>query len=348
MTSLKLLLVGAGLVGLRHIDAIHRVRDVGLAAIVDPSEAGILAARTHDVPHFEQLDQALTALPVDGAILATPNHLHVPQGLMAIAAKVPILVEKPISDQVETAIDLVNAARSTGVPVAVGHHRRHNPVIQAIKAQLQAGVIGRPVAVHGSFWLYKPDDYFEAAWRTKPGAGPVFINLIHDIDLMRYLLGDIAEVQAMDSNAIRRHDVEDTAVLIMRFESGVLGTMTVSDTVAAPWSWELTAQENPAYPATGETCYWIGGTEGSIEVPSGSLWRHSGQRSWWAPIESTFPFQTETIGTETTGPDPLDLQIEQFCRVIRGEEPPLVSAEEGLKTLMVVERIKAGSNIARD
>ena len=64
----------------------------------------------------------------------------------------------------------------------------------------------------------------------------------------------------------------------------MLGTISVSDTVVSPWSWELTSGENPAYPHTGETCYTVGGTLGSLSIPHLDLWRNPAEPSWWEPI----------------------------------------------------------------
>ena len=87
------------------------------------------------------------------------------------------------------------------------------------------------------------------------------------IDDLRNLCGDVVGVQALQASAVRGFPVEDTAAMLLRFRNGALGTVSISDTVAAPWSWELTSGENKAYPRTDEFCYLIGGTEGSISIP---------------------------------------------------------------------------------
>jgi hypothetical protein len=76
----------------------------------------------------------------------------------------------------------------------------------------------------------------------------------------------------MTSNAVRGLAVEDTAVVLPQFASGSLGTLTVSDTAAAPWSWELTSGENDFYPRNAENCYLIAGTDGALTVPKLELW----------------------------------------------------------------------------
>ena len=126
----------------------------------------------------------------------------------------------------------------------------------------------------------KPEDYFEVSWRRAPGAGPFFPNLIHDVDLLRHFCGEIESVTAHESNAARGLAVEDTAVILLRFARGVLGPITISDTIVSPWSWDLTTGETPAYPHTDQSCYQIGGTQGSLAVPTLDFWRHPGKRSW--------------------------------------------------------------------
>ena len=222
----------------------------------------------------------IAAGDIDGGILATPNRLHEAGALACIDAGLPVLVEKPIATDLPGARRIVAAAEAAGVAAAVGHHRRHNPLIARAKALIDEGRLGQIASVQGPTWFMKPDSYFTTDWRRRKGAGPVYLNLIHDIDLLLHLVGPVVTVQAMESNAVRGNEVEETAVILLRFASGALGTVNVCDTAVAPWSWELTARENPAYPATSEDCYWLGGTEGSLSLPNLALWRNPATRSW--------------------------------------------------------------------
>ena len=333
----RLALAGAGLVGRQHADAIARVAGVRLVAVADPM--GEAWARERGLAWYADVEALIAAERPDGLIVATPNHTHVETGLAAVAAGIPALIEKPVADTVTEAARLVEAGRAAGVPLLAGHHRRHNPLIRAAKARIEAGEIGRAVTAQSTCWLYKPDDYFDVAWRTQPGAGPVFINLIHDVDLMRHLVGEVEAVQASSRNALRGHAVEDTAAAILHFANGALGTVSVSDTVVAPWSWELTAAENPAYPVTDQTCCLIGGTHGALSLPGGTGWTQDEPRGWWEPIRAARPGLRRS--------DPLEGQISHFARVIAGEEDPLVSAEEGLRSLAVIEAIGRSAQSGR-
>lgn len=325
-------IVGAGLIGKRHATAIAETSEASLACIVDPAEDGRQFAEDNRTAWFPNIAAMLEQNRPDGVILATPSQMHVENGLECVAAGLPTLVEKPIAVDVAGARKLVDAAQAAGVPILVGHHRRYNPLIQAAKKALESGAIGTIVAAHGMFWLMKPDDYFDVEWRKQPGAGPVFTNLIHDIDLLRYLCGEVVWVQALESNAVRGNPIEESSAILFRFDNGALGTVNVSDSIVGPWSWELTAGENPVYFKTDEACYLIGGTHGSIELPNAKLWRHPGKRSWWEPLI------TEPMNY--VDEDPLILQVRHFARLVKGEVEPLVSGLEGLKTLEVIEAVK--------
>ena len=149
---------------------------------------------------------------------------------------------------------------------------------------------------------------------AKKGAGPVSVNLIHDIDLMRHFCGEVVAVQAQFAAAKRGYENEDLGSAILRFASGAIGTVTVSDSIASPWSWEFTSGENPAYPSTQQSTYFIGGSEGSISVPDLRVWRHDGDLDWWNPMQAE--------RAQITNIDPLINQMIHFRRVILGLETP--------------------------
>ena len=155
--------------------------------------------------------------------------------------------------------------------------------------------------------------------------------MTHVIDDLRNICGDIVSVQAAQSNDARGFPVEDTAAMILHFANGALGTVTISDAANAPWSWELTAGENKAYPQTDQFCYLVAGTGGSLTVPRLDVWRHSGD-DWWTPIGAERRIAPEQ--------DPLTLQMRHFCAVIRGEEQPVLDGRGGTRTLEITMAVK--------
>jgi predicted dehydrogenase len=227
---------------------------------------------------------------------------------------------------------LVTAAERAKVPLLVGHHRRHNPIVEKAREIVQGGGIGRLAAVAVLWLLQKPDDYYDVVWRREPGGGPLLINCIHDVDDLRYICGEIADVRALMSSSIRNFKVEDTLAVALRFANGALGTVTLSDTAAAPWAWEVTSGEYAFYPQHPENCYFFAGTKGSLAFPQLDLWKYEGQKGWYAPL------LMKRISVEKA--DSQVRQLQHFCRVIRGEEAPRSSGADATRTLEVVEAIR--------
>ena len=331
----RLAVVGAGPIGRRHLDAIAAEPSCQAVAVVDPASNSAETAAEWNLPHYDDLYHMLAEVAPDGVINATPNTLHVPLSLECLRQGVPVLVEKPIADNLDDALELADASERLGIPVLVGHHRRHNPLVRKAREIIASGALGQLTVISATWLARKPDDYFDVAWRRSRGGGPVLINLIHDIDSLRFIAGEIAAVQAMTSNARRGFEVEDTAALLLRFrggdEGGALATVTLSDTVASPWSWELTSGERTSYtfPQTGQDCYLFAGTEGSLAMPSMRLWRHDGAGSWQSPLSMQQPTQQ----LASTPADPIQLQVRHFADVIRGRAKPLITARDASRTL---------------
>lgn len=328
--QVKIAVIGAGLVGQRHIAAIDQVAGVRLSGVVEPNGGDFRA------PVFADLDALFAGTDVDAVILSTPTPLHAFGAQACLAQGKPVLIEKPLATSVAEAQSIVDASEASGVPVLVGHHRRHNPLIQEAASLIKSGAIGDVRAAQATCWFYKPDDYFDAApWRKKHGAGPISVNLVHDVDLMRYFCGEVISVQAQLAPSTRGFENEDLAAAVLRFDSGAICTITVSDSIVAPWSWELTSAEYPIYPKTDQSCYLIGGSDGSLSIPDMRIWRHDGTKSWWHPMQPSEVHHAKS--------DPLINQIAHFAQVIRGETPPLVTASEGLRTMQVVEAIQTAA-----
>jgi len=343
MTPTRIAVAGAGYIGQAHMGVARHSPSCTLSAIVDPSPAAVTLAAQAGVPLFKSIEELLANDRPDGLVLATPNHLHVPQALQCIDAGMPILLEKPIATSVAEGEQLVRVVEATGAKVLIGHHRAHSPIMAKAREVLDSGKLGKLVAVMGSATFYKPDQYYaDAPWRRELGAGPILLNMIHEVHNLRMLCGDILAVQAFASHATRGFPVEDTVAINLRFASGVLGTFLLSDTAACARSWEQTSQENKAYPSyEDEDCYVITGTNGSLSVPTMRLktYPRPEDRSWWKE------FEVGVVGMVRD--DPLKHQMEHFGQVVRGEASPRVSAQDGLLNLRVTEAIVEAARTGR-
>jgi len=224
----------------------------------------------------------------------------------------------------------------------IGYHRRHNSIVSKAKGIINKGKLGNIVSANVLCWLYKHKAYYKEKWRVSKGGGPLGINLVHDIDMICYLLGPIKYVQAFTTNKTRKFSVEDTATISLIFNSGVLCTLNLSDTIVSPWSYELTAGENPAYPITNQSAYMIGGTKGSLQFPNLKYWFYKKERSWWNKI---FVNEDKNKKDDNT----LVNQIDHFADVVSKKVKPKVNGNDGLISLKIFAAItksaKSGTKI---
>ena len=333
MTNLRIAILGAGTMGRRHIEYVNASDDCHLVAIGDPDARTAQLAAHNDVPHFHDELETLDLAAPDGAIIAAPTQLHEELALACIRRGIVPLVEKPVTATPAEGRRLVQEAAAAAVPVLVGHHRRYHPRIRRLWELVKGGAIGSLIGVSLLWAVKKPDAYYDILWRTRAGGGPVLINLIHEIDTLRYICGEITSVYAATSSVTRGFEVEDAAAITLRFAAGVVGSILLSDAAPSPWSYELTMFENPSYSHVAENCAFFFGTEGSLAFPKMELWRYppNTNAGWEQPLERD--------QHDPPNSDPLAAQLAHFCRVIRRQEPPLVSAEEGVRTLEATQAV---------
>lgn len=340
MASLRIAVIGAGVIGRTHIDTLARVDGLELAAIVEPAPAGRVLAAGLGVPCLGDVGSLLAAGRIDGAIVAVPNELHLPVTRALLEAGVPALIEKPVAESVASAAVLIATQARTGTPVLVGHHRRHNSRVKAAKEAIGDGAIGELAMATVTCTLMKPASYFDAAWRRTPGVGgPILINLIHEVDLLRHFFGEVASVQAIAGSRIRGLPVEDTAAALLTFERGGVATLAISDAAAGPWSWDMASGENTArFPAYDVSTHLYGGSLGGLSLPDLKLWRHDGALDWTVRMTPSVP--------DHRWSDPYVAQLAHFGAVIGGAAP-LIGIADGSANIVVCDVIREAARTGR-
>ena len=320
---LPLCIVGAGLIGARHVEVAQATDRVRLTAVVERDTARLAALAAEGLP----VVAALEDVPKDtrAAVIATPTPAHEAGALAALARGMAVLVEKPVAGTLGAARRVAVAADGAGLPLVVGHHRRCHPF--TIAARDMARDLGPLVAVQGFWSLRKPPGYFDLPWRRGPGAGPLMTNFSHEADLMQFLVGPVKEVTALTSAARRGLEVEDSAALAFRFENGALGSFAISDAGASPWAFEAASGENPGIAASGEDYLRLTGEAGALAFPSLTRW---GGGDWSAALERHRAPEFARI-------DPLAAQMARFAALVGGgEDDVLATAAEGIAALEIV------------
>ena len=338
VSSVNIAVIGTGLIGQRHARILQDTDALSLFATVDPATKPTITNKHIATSHFSSFDAFLDASDgCEGVVIATPNDTHFDIASRCMEKGLACLIEKPLAANSQDALGILKVSEQTKTQVLVGHHRRHHLVSQNLRDTIDKGALGQIVGAQLCWMLKKPDDYFAAGdWRTKSGGGPVWINLIHEIDLLRYFMGEIVEVSAMLSNAIRKTEAEDTGVLNMRFENGAIASAILSDTAPSPWHFEGGSGENPNIASTGQDALRIFGTTGSISFPSMTHWSHQdGNGHWGTDILSSRGNLQTAMGGEVA----LTAQLKHFADVIQKKAMPLVSARDGLQSVRVVEAI---------
>jgi predicted dehydrogenase len=336
----RLGLIGAGTFGLRHSRFVAKSDRADLVAVADPTFAadGALPEELRDLARYPDHREMLARGDLDGVIVASPSELHVAHALDCLDAGVAVLVEKPVAvDRVQAQPLLDRVAVDPGARVLVGHHRRHHPGVAAARALIEEGWLGEIRAVAAVWATHKNDSYFDVEWRRRrPGGGVLLINLIHEVDLLRHLVGEIVGMEAIVSNKARGLEVADTAGLVLRFENGAVGTLVGSDCAVSPWGWDQATEDDATFPHhPGQPCLLIAGSRGSVSVPDMTVFSQS-EPSWLEPVtEDRRP---------VAGADAFARQLAHFADVAAGRARPLVTPDDALRSLEVVR--SAGLSLA--
>lgn len=228
MTSpLPLGLIGAGRMGRAHASLLARIPQCRLVAVADPhaERATELAAPT-DARVFQDAGDLIDSA-VEAVVITTPVATHAPLALAAIRAGKAVFLEKPVAHTLAAAHAVATAAAERGVPVQVGFQRRYDAAYVEAHRRIEAGELGRIEGFRGVGRDPQPPalDYLLTSGDLMADMGS------HDLDSARFLVGEVDEVHAIGGALavpeLGEHGLCDTAVAILRFEGGAVGTLEV-------------------------------------------------------------------------------------------------------------------------
>ncbi len=275
---------------------------------------------------------------LDGVIAALPNNLHIEVTEEAANRGINLLLEKPIACKVSEAEKICEIVEKSKIKFMVGHQRRFSKQINRVKDAVKEGILGEIIGVNVIWALKKPDDYFTRSWRIdKEIGGPLLINTIHDIDNLRYIIGDIDMVQAYVTNEFRGNEVEDSGVINIKFKNGGIATIFLTDNSPSPWCYEACTQENSFFYPSNFNCYFFFGKKASLTFPSLELFSYDKNfgEGWHRP------FKRQNLPVDRL--DVFEEELRHFCELIKGKVESRITAYDATETLRVIEAIKESS-----
>jgi predicted dehydrogenase len=308
---LKLGLVGAGAIAQSYIKA---VEDNGMASWVGIAdirpEAARAAAEAMGCDSYSTHEALADKAGCDAVIICTPPATHAEIALFFIETGVPVLCEKPLAVDVASARAVCEAADRKGVPMAMASKFRYVDDVIRAKSLIASGILGDILLFENAF-TSKVD--MSKRWNSDPalsGGGVLIDNGTHSVDIVRYLLGPIAEVLAVEGRRSQNAAVEDTVNLFLRTRTGVIATVDLS--------WNLNKDL--------DTFIRIYGTNGTIFVG----WRESKFRQASSPDWIVFGKGYDKVAA-------FRRQVENFCGRILGIEPLLISSEDAVASVTVIK-----------
>ena len=320
----KLFLVaGCGSIGQRHIGNLQRLGITKILAVEPRDEQRSAIASRYAIDAVADLETALDKHPF-AALVCTPSKLHLGQALAAAQAGCHLFVEKPLAETMEGVDKLIYAVDGRELLSLVGCNFRFHPGLRKVKQLLEDGCIGRVISARADFGQYLPDwhpweDYRKGYSANRSMGGGVLLDRIHEIDYMRWLLGEADEVSAIVGHFSGLEiDTNDVAEMMIRFRSSAIGSLHM-DYVRRSYRCSLD----------------ITGELGSIE------WSFDGHIVRWYLAEDRC---WRSQSWKQYDPNQMYLEeMEHFLSVLRGEEPSLQSIAEGAVAVKIAAAAEQSS-----
>ena len=339
MRRLRTGLVGCGKVAHLHAAALQSLVESEFVAVCARTrEKAAVFAEKYRVAAYTNLEEMIARSGVEAICICTPHPEHKAPVITAASAGVHTLVEKPLAASLADCDAMLSAARANQTVISTVSQRRFYPPCQRIRRAVEGGRIGLPILGTVTMFGWRDQDYYRSdPWRGswKAEGGGVLVNQSpHQLDLLLWYMGEVEEVFGYWSNLNHPYiEVEDTAAAVVRFKSGALGNILVSNS------------QNPALHArvsvhgangaslgvqTDGGAMFVAGMSGIVEPPFNDIWTVPGEEKhlseWKADDARLFSSVNPKEHFHR-------LQIEDFLRAILEERPPAVSGEDGRRTV---------------
>jgi len=319
--KIRIAIVGCGRIAKNHFGAIEKHSEhLELTAVCDV-DADQLASHVehYKVPGYRDMEDMLQSEKLDLVVLCTPSGLHPDQAVLAAKYKVHVMTEKPMATRWQDGLRMVRACDEAGVRLFVVKQNRRNTTLQLLKRAVEEKRFGKIHLVQLNVFWTRPQSYYDQGnWRGtwEFDGGALMNQASHYVDLLDWLIGPVEKVNAMMSTT-RDIEVEDTAVLNVKWRSGTIGSMSVT---------MLT------YPQNLEGSITILGEKGTVRIGGVAvndiqLWQFDQPKDYDQQISEANYATTSVYGFGHP------LYYSNVVDVMRGLAEPETDGREGLKSL---------------
>ncbi|AXI29032.1 MULTISPECIES: Gfo/Idh/MocA family protein [Priestia] len=326
MAKVKIGVIGCGSIAQhRHLPEYKMNEQVELVAVCDiNTERANSVAQQYGVKAYTNYEELLASGTVEAVSVCTPNYLHAPISVAALNSGVHVLCEKPMATSEEEAKAMIEAAKTNGKKLMIGHNQRFVASHQKARELIEKGEIGKIYSFRTAFghggpegwsvdgkdsWFFKKDEAFIGAMGDLG---------VHKTDMLRYILNEeIVEVGAfVESNAKDFANVDDNAVCVLKTESGIIGTL------AASW----------AYNGKEDNSTIVYGEKGILRLEDDPTYSLVAQYATGEVVN----YELGKIQSNDEGGQSNSHVIEQFVDAVAEDKESPVPGEEGLKSLAVI------------
>jgi UDP-N-acetyl-2-amino-2-deoxyglucuronate dehydrogenase len=323
--KLRFAIIGCGRIAIKHAEAILNIANAELVGVCDiiPERAESFAAK-YKAPAYLDYQEMLRKSDIDIVTIATSSDLHAEIGIAAARAGKHVLVEKPMAMTLNSADELIRECKNAGVKLGVIHQNRFNKSIKLLRTALEEGKFGKLTHGQATVRWNRDDNYYaQAPWRgTKLQDGGVLMNQsIHNIDLLQWMFGPVESVYGYTATNMRKIEMEDVGVAVLKFKNGALGIIEAASTI---------------YPKNIEETLNVFGETGSVIVGGVAVNRIE---DWEFP--NSEEQKREILTSQESDPPNVygfghrELFIDLMA-AIKEDRCPAVSGEEGRKALEII------------
>ena len=345
MNPLRVAIIGSGKVAHIHAKALQALPDAYFVAVCGRDMGRTQRfADQYGVQAYTRIEEMLASARIDVVIVCTPHPQHAAPTIAALRAGAHVLVEKPLAASLADCDAMLATAQAEDRLLGTVSQRRFYPPCQRIRQAIDSGQIGSPILGTVQMYGWRDAAYYASdAWRgtwTGEGGGVLVNQAPHQFDLLLWYMGPAESVYGLPANFNHPMiEVEDTAVATIRFCSGALGSIVVSNSINPALFGKVHVYGSNGSAIGVQTdggAMFIAGVSGITEPPANDLWTIPGQAEQldkWVEQDTAFFHQIDPVQHFH------ERQIDDFLQAVRHNRQPLITGEDGRRTVELFSAI---------